>query len=229
MLPYVYLLAVYARYDSIFRRLDWRSKANWRSRAVVKAAVMREFGLRARDLAQMDGAAAIDLARRGSWAEARAAITEHRKRIAARQAAAEAEQERLIRYAEVVGVDEYGRQLDRREFEMTQTALRWLHNCHMGWWRREERYHTGLLDTISSPVDTHGLLPDAGFHEHVAEDGHSWYAWRRTVTGWVFAIGANGRPPNQWTFDGPEPPNGPPGEDPTWGSDPFASDVSRNW
>ena len=44
----------------------------------------------------------------------------------------------------------------------------------------------------------HGLPRESGITLHVARDGQSWYARRRTVTGWCFAIGAAGPPPDQW-------------------------------
>ncbi len=50
---------------------------------------------------------------------------------------------------------------------------------------------------------------------------------RRTVTGWVFAVGAAGPPPEQWFYDGPEPPSGYPGSDPGWGRSPF--EQGPNW
>ena len=49
------------------------------------------------------------------------------------------------------------------------------------------------------------------------------------MTGWCFAIGAAGPPPNQWEYDGPEPPKGYPGEDVSWGDGPFSDQVNRNW
>ena len=52
-------------------------------------------------------------------------------------------------------------------------------------------------------------------------------AWRRTIAGWCFAIGAAGPPPDQWLDDGPNPPRGFPGEDPEWGRR-FGIDA-RNW
>ncbi len=53
--------------------------------------------------------------------------------------------------------------------------------------------------------------------------------WRRTVGGWVFAIGAGGPPPDQWEYDGPEPPTGFPGEDPGWGTSPHRQEANVNW
>jgi hypothetical protein len=36
-------------------------------------------------------------------------------------------------------------------------------------------------------------------------------------------------PPDQWRYDGSEPPEGPPGEDEVWGSDPFTDARDLNW
>ncbi len=137
--------------------------------------------------------------------------------------------DRLVEYAGVYGVDSEGRRLDKREFVETKAALRWLHTCYEGWWRREDRYKEGLLELIGSPHQMYGLDPANGYQEWVSPEGNAWYAWRRTVTGWVFAIGANAPPPNQWTYDGPEPPTGPPGKDPVWGVEPFGDATSPNW
>ena len=57
-------------------------------------------------------------------------------------------------------------------------------------------------------------------------------AWRRTVSGWCFAIcSADGPPPVQWEFDGPEPPSGLPGKASEWDSRPFADEglSELNW
>jgi hypothetical protein len=57
-----------------------------------------------------------------------------------------------------------------------------------------------------------------------AKKGRAWYAWRRTVTGWCFAIGAAGPPPDRWEYDGPEPPGGFPSKGRGWGDK-----ANRNW
>ena len=111
------------------------------------------------------------------------------------------------------GCDAQGLRLDRRDFLETCRALGWLHNCHMGWWRRDARYKDGLLALIGGRMQRHNLSLENGYREIVAPDGSSWFAWRRSASNWVFAIGAVGPPPNQWLYDGPEPPNGPPGSD----------------
>lgn len=229
LLPFVYLLALYAKYESVGNMIDWRSKQGWRQRTIVKLAVVREYGVKARSLGQFTNPAAMKVAEANSWREARETIRAHRSQLSEKEADERAAAARLEEFAGVEGVDEDGSQLDRREFEQTRAALRWLHSCHMGWWRRENRYTEGLLDRITSATDSHGLTPGAGYTEVVSDDGTNWYAWRRTATGWVFAIAATDSPPNQWLYDGADPPAGPPFEDPRWGEDPFDGQASLNW
>jgi hypothetical protein len=72
------------------------------------------------------------------------------------------------------------------------------------------------------------LPADHGIHLVVAKNRQSWYAWRRTISGYCFAIGAAKAPPDQWLYDGQEPPKGFPGKDPIWGAAPFGPDA-MNW
>lgn len=134
------------------------------------------------------------------------------------------EREREERYAGSKECDEFGQRLDQREFKETKNALQRLAGMQMGWYRnRGGRYRPDLLEMLS----TDGLPEDHGIELSVAPDGQSWWAWRRTVSGWCFAIGATQPPPDQWLFDGPEPPGGFPGQDPAWG-EPWGLDA-ENW
>lgn len=47
---------------------------------------------------------------------------------------------------------------------------------------------------IRSSLTRGGLPQETGITMSVAKDGQAWYAWRRTITGWCFAIGAAGSP-----------------------------------
>ena len=123
------------------------------------------------------------------------------------------EERRLREFAGSSETDAEGRCLDRRGFKETIRALQHLHTCQMGWYRNpDHRYRPDLLQILGNDFTPYGLSKDPGITMHVSADSQSWYAWRRTVTGWCFAIGATGPPPNQWEFDGPEPPDGPLGE-----------------
>ena len=95
---------------------------------------------------------------------------------------------------------------DRRELKETIDALSKLHMYQMGCYGNlGGRYRDDLLQIIGKDLTRSGLPEESGITLRVSEDGQSWYAWRRTVTGWCFAIGAAGPPPNQWEFDGLEP------------------------
>ncbi len=70
----------------------------------------------------------------------------------------------------------------------------------------------------------------------VSEDGQAWWAWRVTPSGLVLGVGASasapgpkypGEVPAVWTYEGDQPPTGPPGEDPAWGDGPF--EFKANW
>jgi hypothetical protein len=136
----------------------------------------------------------------------------------------------MVRYVGVPGTDDEGRRLDRREFNETTAALRWLATCQMGWHRnRGGRYRPDMLGILNHDFKSHGLPEEHGITMHVSKDGQSWWAWRQTITGWCFAIGAAGPPPDQWEFDGPEPPHAFPGKDKRWGDTRFSLPSNRNW
>ena len=61
----------------------------------------------------------------------------------------------------------------------------------------------------------------------VRKDGKAWYAYRRTVTGWVFGTGARRPPTDEWFYDGPEPPQAYPRAGRGWGEAAHVDTV--NW
>lgn len=225
-LPYIYFLGLWAAYENAFIRITWRSGAGWWGRTRAKLVLVRSFGLSAHAVGSFAGPWQSQLADTGSFRAGREVIRE-----AKAQAAHEARDavERLVRLAGVDGVDDDGRRLDRREFEETTGALLWLATCHMGWHNRRRRYKSDLFALLEPDFAQRKLLEEHGIQQRISKDGKKWYAWRRTVTGWVFAIGASGAPPNQWQYDGPEAPTGFPSEDLIWGSHPFELDRCRNW
>lgn len=225
VLPFVWFLAAWSNYQSTFLRLRWMSpdrRLSWRSRL----ALLSTFHVRHRGMRGFGGFWAKQLAEAGSWREARQALEAFLSDRREREGEERRKQEEVVRNASRVGTDADGRQLDRREFAETISALEWLHTCQMGWYRNRTkgRYPADLLK-IFQPGFTRGLPDDHGIQLHVRRDGKAWYAWRRTVSGWVFAIGANGPPPNQWFYDGPSPPPGFPGR--SWTTRPFVR--GPNW
>jgi hypothetical protein len=212
-IPYLYLLALWIGYEHAFLRINLASddgSSRRRSKLVLisalhgRAAKAHAFGGGwAREITESSGYVE-------AWRVGRRFLGAEKRRADEKQEAAE----RLKAYAGVDGVDEEGRRLDQREFAETKKTLQWLATMQMGWHRnRGGRYRLELLDLLKADR----LPEEHDIHLTVAPDGQSWWAWRRTVTGWCFAIGAAEGPPDQWLYDGSEPPAGFPGDDPAWG------------
>jgi hypothetical protein len=155
------------------------------------------------------------------------------REVSARQraqtSALRAKQRTLDEFAGIAGGDEAGRRLDRREFDETTAALHWLANSQAALHRGRGHYGRDVLAAVESSVNFRQLPVPHGVHMEVSDDGQSWWAWRRTVTGWHFAIGSAGPPPDEWRFDGAEPPQGFPGTDPIWGATPWPRMSATNW
>ncbi|OWY62443.1 hypothetical protein B7486_58400, partial [cyanobacterium TDX16] len=207
VLPYVYAVALYAAYGLAFSWIDFRATQSFRARCRAKAAVVVCLHGQATLVDRFNLHWARRSAEAGSFRAALAVISEFKEDLAQREREKQEAADRLVRNAGVDGTDDDGRRLDRREFDETTRALHWIGTCQMGWGRRETGYRADILDVVGD-LSRQGLSGDGGIEVRVSPDGNSWYAWRRTVSGWVFAIGAAGPPPDQWEYDGPQPPSG---------------------
>ena len=223
-LPLVFGLSLWLAYSEAFRLMkaaSGRGQVSWRAKLVllvsfhVRLGAMREF---ARDWPRV-------LLRTKGFRRKRRILADQQADLRAAAAARRQRVDDLARYAGVSGTDAEGRQLDRREFQETSDAMTWLSTIQMARYHTDGRYDRHALDGFPSLLE--GLPEDHGITIRVSRSGESWLAWRRTVTGWCFAIGSAGPPMDQWYYDGPEPPNGYPGQDPAWGDEPFAH--SPNW
>jgi hypothetical protein len=228
-LPCAYCFALYLNYDAAFRGINYAAPG-WKGRLCAKLALVTKLHFKTRDIGAFAGMWSERIASAPDFVAARQVVNDFYK---ARREAAQAiinERERAQRYAGSQGVDEYDRRLDRREFKETTAALHFLSTRQMGWYGNHGgHYHADLLDSFRNDFTRQGLPAESGITMKVARDGQAWYAWRRTVSGWCFAIGANGPPPDQWEYDGPEPPHDVPGKDPCWGERPFLDDANPNW
>ena len=221
-IPYLYLLALWIGYEQAFMRINLASDDR-AARRRAKLAIIAAFHGRAAKANAFIGGWAHQMTEAPgvlpAWRIGRKFLHAEEQRAAEKREAAE----RLVRFAGVEGVDDEGRQLDQREFKETREALFSLATAQMGWHHQNGRYRADLLDFFPFRH-----LPDEhGIQMAVADDGQRWFAWRRTVTGWCFGIGANTEPPDQWLYDGADPPAGFPGNDPGWGKE-FGIDM-KNW
>lgn len=222
-MPYLYLVSLWAGYHDAFIWINAETDDR-RVRRRAKLGLALALGLRASWASAFRTYWAREITEAEDVAAARKIGREFLKDQRRKDDERKEEADRLVRYAGVGGEDADGRRLDQREFTETKKALLWLGSMQMGWYNnRGGRYRPELLDLLSPD----GLPDNHGIQLEVAKDGQSWWAWRRTVTGWCFAIGASAKPPDQWLHDSPEPPQGFPGEDPVWG-DRWGTDA-KNW
>lgn len=226
-LPFVSGFALIASYELVFMRLGF---ANDRRRVGLKTRLAIVLGLNGqlRDVNAFTGGWARQVAEAPTFRIALQRVRSFRQHRVKQHLEERERQDRLKRYAEIDGTDAEGKRLDQRGFAETKEALRWLATCHMGWYRnRGGRYHPNLLERLGG-FSSKGLPEEHGIMMEGRGDGQAWYAWRRTVSGWVFAIGAAAKPPDQWLYDGADPPTGFPGSAKGW--DHFVpAGAAKNW
>jgi hypothetical protein len=228
LLPFIYAVGLYSAYQQVFLRIGWAGDASRWVRARAKAALVVGLHFRATHVGRFNPPWPHRLVEAPTFRAGLKVTDDFQRAITQEDADSQEALDRLGRFADVDGTDANGLRLDRREFEATASALRWVSTCAMGWHTDDGGYRPDIMEIVAD-LTRYGLPDDHGVQVEVSPDGSAWFAWRRTVTGWVFAIGAGGPPADQWEYDGPEPPDGFPGQDPAWGSGPFSEDANPNW
>jgi len=208
--PFIYVLGVYSAYQQMGISLDRGGRAGWR----VRLGLWSALRLRLEDVVGMNLFALRDAAEEGTFGAGRGAVAKFRADRAADLAARRSASQRLVDNAGVDGVDGEGRRLDRREFEVTKDSLDYLAGCLLGHHRNLGYFRPDMLEIIGD-FEIKGLSNPHGITLVVRDDNQAWRAYRRTITGWVFAVGAVDAPENIWRYDGAEPPDGFPAK-PLW-------------
>ena len=228
LIPFLYGLSIVVVYGTVFRFID-TEQGDWRAYWRHRFALVSTFWFRTKLVKNFTMYWTNKLSGTSTYSAAKGVVQKFLADQDHAQQTRLEQEERLRRYAGSQDLDDTGRRLDRREFAATISALYRIANCQWGWYRHDECYRDDMLKILNNDFTREGLPQESGITMHVDRDKQSWYAWRRTITGWCFAIGACSPPPEVWEFDGPEPPNGFPGKDPSWGNEPFADQVNPNW
>jgi hypothetical protein len=223
-LPFLFAWAWYLGWDTARRQLGIVAPSGSGIGVRTRLAMLLGFGFSVRK-PYMGNAWGRQLIEAPSLRAKLRVIRELRGRIRRDEEEKRLKADDLVRYAGYRGTDEEGRRLDRREFAETIRALETLSTAHMGWYRKDPagRYKARVAEFMSTFA--RGLPEEHGITMEVSVDGQSWYAWRRTVSGWVFAVGAASPPPDQRFYDGEHPPKGFPSPEGTWGNLPFERSV----
>jgi hypothetical protein len=216
-LPFVYLLTLYSGYEMAFLRLNLLARKGAGNAKRAKLALVCGLHCHYSLVNHFGGVWIERVLDADSLRAARQAVREYRHSRIDDLRAEREKQRRLRRFAGADGEDEHGRRLDQREFDATRNGLMTLATAQMGLFHQLSRYRPDLLEMFTPNLLSDGLPADHGISLLVSADGKAWYAWRCTITGWCFAVGACAPPPDQWLFDGAVPPKGFPGDDASWG------------
>jgi len=218
LLPLILVLAVQSAYTATFAVA--RTANELASLPLtVKLALIVRYNFMLRRIEAFGRSMARELGLTPTWAGAMAVVNKFNAAEARKRRERRIRRVGLQRHAGNRAVDDRGRRLDRREFERTKRILSLLAMRQLGHHRNGGRYDPHLVAAHPADFSMDGIATVSDLTLIVAEDGRSWHAWRRTVTGWCFAIGAS-RPPNdQWKYDGAEPPQGAPESSPGWTDD----------
>ncbi len=212
-LLFVGVFGLYANYEPKMGEIDRTRPDSRRARWRAKLALITAFGVSNLQLGRFAPFDARELAQTSGWAEARRYVTYKRAEIRHKMATEELTRRRLARYAGVEGEDWEGQQLDQREFVETREALDHLHAFHEAQFR-DGRYREDLMTLVGGLLSK--TFPENEFTMTIGRTGKTWFAWRRTVTGWVIGVGAAGPPPDRWSWEGREPPTEPPRPGSDW-------------
>jgi len=223
IIPYAIAFGVWINFTDMVRWLSFKREPGMLPPWKGTVAIIRFFAGKTALLAKTPPNVIMQMARASSISDAVDRARRHWSRQEDLAYADQARNNALLEFSGIEGVDDAGQQLDRREFAATCKALMWLWACMSGQYAKQDRFRGEVLD-IAGPYTRHGLDYSHGIKIVVNEDGQRWYAHRRTITGWVFAIGGNG-PGNQWTYDGSEEPTMYPAERTPW----IAYGETTNW
>ena len=202
MLPFVYALALTMTYGTTFRLTSFKNDGRKPPISVRAAVVFGLHGnLRAVNDLPQHHVQYRAISRSRGFREALRHVREYQWARDHRRRGEQIEVARLDWYTGNKSRRADGTLLDQREFEETKAALRWVQTCHLGHFNNRGRYRTDLMDLLGD-FTRQGLPQDHGITMRVRKDGQSWYAWRRTSSGYVLGIGADKGRANEWLFEG---------------------------
>lgn len=227
LVPFIYALALYAAYEQVVVMLPFFND-HQRPRIRTIAALVAGSRLRTAYASRFTGKWRADLAVAPTFRSGLAVMRNFRLACKDERLKLRRDRDQLQRFAGVIGTDEAGLQLDRRDFKATKRALDGLYFMELGWHRNQLGHYRGDLVQFLTGINTKGLPSEHGIKEQLRKDKQAWKAWRRTPIGYVFAVGGTRDLNARWQFDGAEPPTGFPSAASGW-RDVNRQETSLEW
>lgn len=201
--PFIYLFVFLMRCETALKMLSFfngKQPVPLRTRV----AVVTGFHLSMNFASSFTGKWRKKLADSHTFRGSRGLMKDFRNSIRSEENKAKAAKARLKKYSGVIGVDDAGRQLDRRTFQVVQSSLMKLAYIQMGQHRNQKGHYR---DDALEFANLEELPSGSDLTLHVSNDKQSWFAHANAQTGWVFAVGGDPSVDTIWQFDGPTPPS----------------------
>lgn len=227
MFPFFYGVTFYAAAQKITRRLRRIYKPPASRRATLAAVLGLHFRLKwAREFVPVYEKPVM---RATTFREAWALMRDFREQVVENERLERERVADLEAFAGQVGADGNGAQLDRREFEGTKRALRFIDVAQsMRYERLGNRYWDDLTELVIQPADLYELPTEHGIVVEITADGQRWRAWRRMPSGWHLGIGGRDGAPGHFLYAASAPPSDWPG-DGSWTDATWAPELPPDW
>jgi hypothetical protein len=209
LIPFVYLFSLVIYTQSLLKGLSAIRMDPIKFRIVIALLLGLRFSVKY--TSSFNGIWRMDITEISTYREARKLMRRFRQDVRLQDDKIKAEKRKLKKYAGVDGVDDNGKRLDRREFKETQRLLVDLFFYQMGQHRNRLGHYFENSLILLNNSEYYGLKTDLNVTVKLSKNKQSWYAWRRTPSGWVFAAGGSKNIDIEWRYDGPEPPKSFPG------------------
>lgn len=227
LIPFVYIFSLVIKVETLLRGLSAISKDPIRLRVII--ALLLGLHMSIKYASSFSGQWRMDILEISTYSEARKLMRRYRQDVQLQENRIKAKKLRLKNYAGVEGVDEHGKQLDRREFKESQQVLTEMNSYQMGQHRNRLGHYFEDPLILVGGNEKYRLKTELDIEVKLSKNKQSWYAWRRTPSGWVFAVGGSKNIDIHWRYDGPEPPKSFPGRvKDEWSTEPGSGNAS-NW
>lgn len=212
-LPLSFLLVLYplgfiAACESVVTRLKFFNQGQKLPRR-VRFALVWGFHGSLRYASRFTGQWNALIAKSTTFRSASRVMREYRLAVRGAEVAKKQQVQHVKAATGVVGVDDEGYWLDRREFDETKEVLETVAMIQLGYSRNHKSKFTAEPEALLLNFQLKKLPEPHGLMTAVAKDRKSWATWRRTAGGLYLGIGGSAANAAEWwRFADTQPPAG---------------------
>lgn len=197
LLPFVYIFALIIRYETVFtvsRNFNNSKKMSMPAKMACLTGINIQLG----PLNSLGGIWLQKLNEAPDLREALSITSSLKRAYREQRYKNKIRNKRLRNMKGVIGVDENGLQLDRREFYESKHDLESLLYMQMGQFRNVHRHYNSEFPVeiaVSKLAKNHDITMK------VRSDKKAWYAWRQMPNGYYFGVGGSPSVDEVWLYE----------------------------